>query len=211
MTSALKSPAVVTVLDRLHAKAEAEDDAANERVRAREAQTGARLTQGERYEVYGGAPQAIMPEVGELLYVLAVRSKAHRMIEFGSSLGVSTVYLAAAAWGLGDGSLLTSERHVGKATLARQNLADAGLRDCASFGLATLWTRSCIYRSQSICCSSTVATTSICRSSNWSSPHLSPGALVVADLSAQDPDLIPFLEHVRDPRKRVYLDLRAAR
>ena len=29
-------------------------------------------------------------------------------------------------------------------------------------------------------------------------PHLSPSAMVVADLSAEDPDLIPYLEHVRD-------------
>ncbi|MFI5004228.1 MAG: hypothetical protein ACHQE6_04370 [Solirubrobacterales bacterium] len=30
-------------------------------------------------------------------------------------------------------------------------------------------------------------------------PRLVSGALVAADLSARDPDLLPYLEHVRDP------------
>jgi predicted O-methyltransferase YrrM len=200
MTSALKSPAVVMVLDRLHAKAEAEDDGARERVRAREAHIGAGLTQAERYEIYGDAPRPIVREVGELLYVLAVRGKAHRIVEFGSSLGVSTVYLAAAVRDLGEGSLLTSECHVGKAALARQNVADAGLGDCVelrvgdaldtlkhlseSVDLLFLDGRNDLYLPVL----------------ELVEPHLSLAALVVADLSADDPNLIPFLERVRDPR-----------
>jgi predicted O-methyltransferase YrrM len=35
-------------------------------------------------------------------------------------------------------------------------------------------------------------------------PHLSPGTLVVADLSAEDPDLLPYLEHVRDSDSRYF-------
>lgn len=31
-------------------------------------------------------------------------------------------------------------------------------------------------------------------------PHLSSGGMVLADLSAEDPDLLPYLEYVRDPR-----------
>jgi predicted O-methyltransferase YrrM len=30
-------------------------------------------------------------------------------------------------------------------------------------------------------------------------PRLAPDALVAADLNAEDPDLLPYLEHVRDP------------
>ena len=36
-------------------------------------------------------------------------------------------------------------------------------------------------------------------------PHFLPGALVVADLSAGDPDLQPYLKHVRDPNNGGYV------
>lgn len=189
------------VLDRLHADADIEDDAASERVRALEAQMGGeRLAPGERYEVYGDAPLAIIREVGELLYALAVRAKARQIVEFGTSLGVSTVYLAAAVRDLGGGLIVTSECRVNKARLAVRNLADADLGDLVELrvgdaldtltdlaepvDLLFLDGRNDLYLPVL----------------ELVEPHLSPGALVVADLSAQDPDLIPFLEHVRDPR-----------
>jgi predicted O-methyltransferase YrrM len=30
-------------------------------------------------------------------------------------------------------------------------------------------------------------------------PHLAPGALIAADLNTEDPDLLPYLEYIRDP------------
>jgi predicted O-methyltransferase YrrM len=64
---------------------------AKQRVRDREAQLGGvRLSQPERYELYGEAPQAITREVGQLLYVLTVSRRPRRVVEFGASLGLST-------------------------------------------------------------------------------------------------------------------------
>jgi predicted O-methyltransferase YrrM len=129
VSSTLRSPTVAGVLDRLHTAALVEDEPAKERIRAREEQLGERLAQAKRYELYGDAPLAITREVGELLYVLALGRRARRIVEFGASLGVSTVYLAAAVRDCGGGSLLTTELRSSKAEIARRNLADAGLAE----------------------------------------------------------------------------------
>lgn len=94
----LRSPAVASALDRLHALADVEDVRAKQRVCDRETQLGGvRLSQPERYELYGEPPQAITAEVGRLLYVLTVSHRARRVVEFGASLGLSNIYLAARA------------------------------------------------------------------------------------------------------------------
>jgi predicted O-methyltransferase YrrM len=189
----------VRVLDRLYAAAQAEDEPAKQRVRAREAELGKRLAQAQRYELYGDAPLAIQREVGELLYVLALSRRARRIVEFGASLGVSTVHLAAAVRDCGGGSLITTELRSSKAEIARRNLADAGLADLVELRLGDaqqalaelegpvdllfLDGRNDLY----------MAVLALVE------PHLGPAALVVADLSADDPDLLPYLEYVRDP------------
>ena len=64
----LSSPAVVRVLNRLHAQSTAEDESAKQRVRARETKLVRRLDQEQRYDLYGEAPLAITREVGELAF-----------------------------------------------------------------------------------------------------------------------------------------------
>jgi hypothetical protein len=76
MSSTLTSDAVASLLRRLHAKADAEDHLAKQRVRDREAEIGRRLSAPERYELYGDAPLAISREVGQLYYVLALSRRA---------------------------------------------------------------------------------------------------------------------------------------
>lgn len=51
------------------------------------------------------------------------------VIEFGASLGISTIYLASALAELGEGSLITTELVVAKAQRAQAALAEAGLAD----------------------------------------------------------------------------------
>lgn len=199
MSSTLRSPAVVSVLDRLHAQADEEDGPAGQRVRAREAAIGERLVQEQRYELYGEAPLAITREVGQFLHLLALSSAARRVVEFGCSLGVSTIYLAAALRDSGGGTLISSECHRRKIALAERNLAEAGLGDLIEFrGGDALHTLSDV--------AAPVDLLFLDGRNDFYLPvlrllegSLSPGALVVADLSAEDPDLLPYLEHVRDP------------
>ncbi len=84
MTSTLTSERVQTVLARLHERARIEDPQAKQRVQTREAQLGARLPPPDRYELYGDAPLAITPEVGELYYVLVTARRAERVVEYGA-------------------------------------------------------------------------------------------------------------------------------
>ncbi|HWY91113.1 MAG TPA: class I SAM-dependent methyltransferase [Solirubrobacteraceae bacterium] len=198
MPRALRSPVVAGVLGRLHAQADDEDPQVAQRVRAREAQLGRRLPPEQRYELYGEAPLSITREVGQLLYLLALSTRPRLIVEFGSSLGVSTIYLAAAIRDGGGGTLITSECHALKVELASQNLADAGLADLVELrsgdalhtlaniaepiDLVFLDGRNDLYLPIL----------------HLLEPRLLPSGLVVADLSADDPDLLPYLEYVRE-------------
>ncbi|MFM0645251.1 class I SAM-dependent methyltransferase [Paraburkholderia bryophila] len=71
----------------------------------------------------------VTPAYGQFLYQCARASKATRIVEFGTSMGVSTVYLAAALRDMGGGQLIGSELEPGKAARARANLEAAGLAD----------------------------------------------------------------------------------
>lgn len=64
---------------------------------------------------------------GQLLYTLARARDARTIVEFGTSFGLSTIYLAAALADAGGGRLITSELSEAKAAAARRNLERAGL------------------------------------------------------------------------------------
>jgi predicted O-methyltransferase YrrM len=185
------------VLDRIYAVAAREDEAAKARIRAREGEVGRRLSQAQRYELYGDAPQAITREVGELVYVLALGQAGRCVVEFGASHAASTICLAAALRDSGGGTLITTESRLGKVHLARRNLADAGLSDLVELrvgdarqtlrvlaepvDLLFLDGRNDLY-------------TDVLK---LVEPRLRGNGLVVADLSADDPDLLSYLRYVR--------------
>lgn len=73
---------------------------------------------------------SIGPRMGRFLYNTARSTGAQRIVEFGTSFGISTIYLAAAAADTG-GRVTGSEFHQHKAEKARANLTDAGLGDRA--------------------------------------------------------------------------------
>ena len=72
---------------------------------------------------------AVSPTYGRFLYAMARASRATRIVEFGTSMGVSTVYLAAALRDNGGGQLVGSELEPGKVARAREHLEAAGLSD----------------------------------------------------------------------------------
>jgi len=69
----------------------------------------------------------LSPQQGELCYLLARSIGARRIVEFGTSLGVSPIYLAAAVRDNGGGLVAGTELVVDKARRARQHLDEAGL------------------------------------------------------------------------------------
>jgi predicted O-methyltransferase YrrM len=64
-----------------------------------------------------------------LLYMLARNSGARTVVEFGTSFGISTLYLAAALRDNGGGRLVTTEFEPSKVARARENLKAGGLDD----------------------------------------------------------------------------------
>lgn len=69
---------------------------------------------------------AVTQEEGRLLYLLARLAKARRIVEFGASYGISSIYLGAAARDNG-GQLTTTEVHPDKCRSLRETFDKAGL------------------------------------------------------------------------------------
>ncbi|MDO4640793.1 MAG: class I SAM-dependent methyltransferase [Neisseria sp.] len=70
----------------------------------------------------------IDPRQGAFLYMQAMATGARNIVEFGTSYGISTLYLAAAAKRNG-GKVITCEYLPHKAEAARRHFAEAGLSD----------------------------------------------------------------------------------
>ncbi|MFZ5493110.1 MAG: O-methyltransferase [Pseudomonadota bacterium] len=124
----LREPRLDAVLQRLHQEAALDGARWAER---RAAQAAGRLPDDEGLVRMGEFYLAVSPDEGRLLYLLARAARARRMVEFGASYGVSTLYLAAAARD-GGGHLTTTEAHPDKCRALRANLAEAGVADCVT-------------------------------------------------------------------------------
>lgn len=138
----LASERVGSLLTRLHGEAEASDREHVEAMMASIEAPGASmddliagLLAEERsdyravYSRYAGNYLAVTPTYGRFLYAMARASKATRIVEFGTSMGISTIYLAAALRDNGGGLLVGSEFEPAKVARARANLEAAGLGD----------------------------------------------------------------------------------
>src|SRR5262245_22634915 len=73
----------------------------------------------------------LSPPQGKLLYLTARALDAKRIVEFGTSFGISTLYAAAAARDNGGGRVIGSELEPGKRAKALQHLDEAGLAGVA--------------------------------------------------------------------------------
>ncbi len=81
------------------------------------------------YRTYAGNYLNVSSEFGKFLYMSARTRKAKRIVEFGSSFGISTIHLACALRDGGGGRLIGTELEASKAAAARESLAAAGLAD----------------------------------------------------------------------------------
>ncbi len=70
---------------------------------------------------------AVGPEQGRFFYQTVRAARAKRVVEFGTSFGISAIYLAAGLRDNGGGMLIGSELVEDKAVSARRNIAAAGL------------------------------------------------------------------------------------
>jgi predicted O-methyltransferase YrrM len=140
--NSLSSERVAKVLDKLHQEAEAADRDFMTEVMTDIEASGATLKQviaeklaEERRDyraTYRGHVDnflAVSPAYGRFLYAIARACKVTRIVEFGTSMGISTIYLAAALRDNGGGHLIGTELEPAKVARARANLDAAGLAD----------------------------------------------------------------------------------
>jgi predicted O-methyltransferase YrrM len=124
---------------------------------------------------------ALEPAKAEFCYLTYRSLRATRVVEVGTSFGVSTHYLAAAVRDNGGGLVIATEYEAAKAAAARANFAAAGIEGLidlregdlretlkviegpVDFVLMDIWTEMVLPAMQLI------------------TPHLRPGAVVVAD------------------------------
>lgn len=79
------------------------------------------------YRSFVGNYLNVSPEFGTFLYLCARTRKARRIVEFGTSFGVSAIYLASALQDNGGGELIGTELEATKAAAATESLEAAGL------------------------------------------------------------------------------------
>lgn len=140
--NSFRSGQIAQTLDRLHHEAEAADRDLMAKLMAEVEASGealenriGKLVAEERTNypaVYRGHADrflAVSPDYGRFLYGIARARMATRIVEFGTSMGVSTIYLAAALRDNGGGQLISSELEPAKVARARAHLRAAGLDD----------------------------------------------------------------------------------
>lgn len=124
--STLDRSDVVHVLEREHAAARAQRVAGHARRPGDATTSPGRWGDFRDASIYRDAYLAINRHQGAQLYMLACASGARRIVEFGSSFGISTLYLAAAA-NDNDGQVTGTEYYANKREHALACLREAGL------------------------------------------------------------------------------------
>jgi len=126
--NSLTDPPVRPVLDRLFQAAD-QDGAQWVSIRERHPDGFAAMSAREQADAYGELYIPVSPEGGRLLYTLIRASRPATVVEFGTSFGISTIFLAAAVRDNGTGRVVSTELNAAKVARARANLAEAGLAD----------------------------------------------------------------------------------
>ena len=199
----LQSDRVQSLLARLHAEARAGDAASFAKFEAMSAQEREAVYADYRkhYGLLRDAFLPVGPELGRLLYLLATAARAKTIVEFGTSFGISTIYLAAALRDNGGGKLITSEMEPAKTQRAQAHLEEAGLadlvehrvgdalellgRDLGLVDFLLLDGAKPLYRVLKLV-----------------EPHLRPGAVIAADNvnERNKKEMAEFTGYIRDPK-----------
>jgi predicted O-methyltransferase YrrM len=132
VTTTLTTAPLAPLLDRLFLQAAAATSPALASI-GREERERLMHSKTEYLDFYGRMKDLWLPvsrETGVLLYQLARSTNARNIVEFGSSFGLSTLYMAAALRDNGGGGrLISSEFEPSKVAKAREHLAEGGVAD----------------------------------------------------------------------------------
>ncbi len=134
MTSPLNDPKLETLLDRLHAESDTQADETNAYFEQRE-QAVAIDQEGfyddDMVRFLSDKMVALDRDKAEFCYLLCRSLRAERVVEAGTSFGVSTLYLAAAVRDnqVENGVVIGTEYEPKKVEVARANFKEAGLNE----------------------------------------------------------------------------------
>ena len=201
--SLLTDPKLQALADRLHGQSAAQE-AETHRYFGERAQKGDLSWDGldaDANRFMADKMVALEPAKAELCWLLCRSLRASRVVEVGTSFGVSTLYLADAVRANGGGTVIGTEYEPAKAAAARGHFAAAGLEAFIDlregdlretlkviegpldFVLMDIWTEMARPALELV------------------APHLRPGALVVADNTTQFREAYRhFLDFVADPK-----------
>jgi predicted O-methyltransferase YrrM len=196
VTTTLQDARVASALDRMYA--ESTEQGARLREMSGDFERLAKASAQEQADALSDFYLPVTPEAGRLLYALVRSSRPATVVEFGMSLGISALHLAAAVRDNGSGRVVTTELSAAKVTKAKKTFAETGLDDLIIVlegdALKTL--------------TSVDGPVGFVLLDGWKElylpvakllePKLAPGALIVADNTSMD-DTKPYLDHVRDP------------
>ena len=204
----LGDPRLEVLLDRLHARsvAQSEELSSYFTTRARKGTLARNEFDEQSHRFMSDKLVALDRDKAQLCYQLCRALRARRVVEAGTSFGVSTLYLAAAVRENlredgGMGVVIGTEHEPEKARTARANFIEAGLSDLIEllegdlretlrdvggpidFMLVDIWTPMALPALERV------------------APHLRPGAIVVADNTSQfHAGYEEYLAFIADPK-----------
>ena len=207
MASPLNDPKLEALLDRLHAQSNSEVVETDAYFARREREGSLdyeNFCDDDMHRFLSDKMVALDRDKAEFCYQLCRSLRATRVVEAGTSFGISTLYLAAAVRDnqVEDGVVIGTEHEPGKVEIARQNFEAAGLSEFVDlregdlrqtlqdvggpvdFMLVDIWD---------------VALPAL----ELVSPNLRPGAIVACDnTTAAADEYRDYFEFVNDPSNR---------
>jgi predicted O-methyltransferase YrrM len=191
MTSTLNRPEYASIIDRLFADAQLDDQ-------RRQGLSPTAYAIAERADICQDFYLSVAPDSGRLLYSLIRALKPSTIVEYGMSYGISTLHLAAAVRDNGVGRIITTEMSSRKIAAARATFAEAGVAD-----LITILEGDARTTLETV-----TGPVQFVLLDGWPDldlpvlkilePVLAPGALILGDNVRLDPDHV-YLDYVNAP------------
>jgi len=207
MQSLLNDPKLEAMLDRLHAQSDVQINETNAYFERRDQETT--IDKDDYYDqdmhhFLSDKMVAIDRDKAEFCYLLCRSLRAGRVVEAGTSFGVSTLYLAAAVRDnqVENGVVIGTEFEPNKIDIARTNFEQAGLSEFIELREGDL--RETLQDIHGPVDFLLVDIWEVARPAlELVSPHLRRGAIVACDNTAVDVDeYSEYFEFVNDPRNR---------
>lgn len=207
MATLLNDPTLEALLDRLHSRSDAEVDGIDEYFARRQSEQDfdmADYCDDETHRFFSDKMVALDRDKALFCYQLCRALCARRVVEAGTSYGVSTLYLAAAVRDnrAEGGVVIGTEHETDKARIARDNFRRAALSDFIDLREGDL--RETLIEIDGPVDFMLVDIWGVARPAlEMVSPHLRTGAVVVCDNTAEDAgEYRDYFAFVNDPANR---------